>query len=1762
MAIHFTFEGKHYELPDGTTPEQAKAKILAHLGRTPETAPATESVPTLAGDLAKNVGSAATFAADFLAAIPGMAAALPYGLAEGIMEGPKKGIEAFHEISGAMNPLSGEFQYSQLRDKVPGAATAVAAMDKARQRETYEMMGKPFEMIPQGYGNIAAAGATVVGAGGEVATKAGEVGELGTLLGTAAVAGASLAKPIAAKFTAKKNPSGAAPNKTPPALPSPEITLKTAAQQMLDAERVQLGRKQDALVRETQRLDKIPDTDPLKEAQRTRVSEIEQEVAIAERNIVKYREALGQPVEPTAVPPVVSTQQPAAIEAVAKPAGEVSPITSNIQTRGETLPVAEKPRIIGPKATLRESLDEVGSEVKRTVESLEQTTKDADTIVKDYRVLEEIDKYATPEMQGKPIPAELYDTVTENMVHADKLERYAPEKVQKWDTDFLSEQYERQVAKSKSYAVSAEMLNKAGETVRSMAHQRISNNIVIEAVAPMKKELYFRQKDMIEQISKTTDQAEVSRLQGLLDKIDSTLGVEDAARLKAVIAENVRLPTQIDPKMGEILRSGGHEATLDYISTSYKGGPWGFLADHIKSNPWLRPLLQLPEGMPKSLRLEMNKNMWGGLHNRLTGRVAIGDLGISSPEIYLHEVSHNATSHILDVVRTYRNVGILTPERAVAITATYKSLPVSVTRAASNLLTLRDQIRNQIFAKDKATYEKWKTELSSDHEFVAYGLTDPTFMNFLANMEVHPAYSKTMPKNSIILPHIKKIGNALRVVMDSILDVLGINRGSRTANALEQLWTNGLDLVDGTTGKHLNNVERVAAGLDSIGPKDVMELTAMSKMSKILQDRELTKKPSSNFNGVKAAIMAEPDSPRYVVSRNWFGNQQFVQTIKKHPLLYRIANAIRYADDLATEFKTVVLNGDQNIAQRGRLGPFVKLSKIEAGDSPIHLINKLPLSDWVPVMRLLQYAGDNRIPHSQALSMYGQALTASQRLLHTSLTKAYDRDLAFRNQQVLLPQTSGGNPLSVLTPRFDGWHHLVRKGDFDVFAEYQGANLYVQRVRTKAEAEALKQRMGADPNWKGATIDIVDRVAERAKEPTLDALRKDAIERAQYAERTGKVPQGWAKIVEQQVKDEIARGGRLGGHHLYRTGMPGYEGRKIYKTDLENAKEFRQGFIDYVDEIGSLIKKKTIQTYSDQFLNDFDIRSKRPNQVEVGEFLRDQALNTYQDFWPSVDKGLRDFVDTTAVKLTHLAGAKNWYPSVHVLDKTHGVFAHLFYIFSLTSRPGFWLAQALSGPQAIRQMFRTDNTMAAFAAMGKGIINLSTGGDLAFREGVHYVASKTNSFHPQFVNEINSLAMNASGRIGDTVMAKFLRNAIPWITGEKMAGAGDTISRYVAYSMLYEFHKSLGKTGEALYKAAAADVDTSMVMYNSPNKAPIIRKMGVAGEAIAPLQTFAQAQLGNLVADWKYMLDRKSLKSTAPFIATGLTTMMLGGAIGLPFIAEYELLRKLLIMFDDKYSSMPSVLDVLNRKETLEAVKLNGVTVLPENVFSYGLPSALTGFDVGSGLRWNPVISRSLSGEQNILSILPAVEFGRQFAVNAMTVGKHETGAGMVRDVEHRKAMMFFGGSFIGGKALVDETMFDAGGRRFVPGGTRGYATVEETDKERAATLMGNRTVTSAINAAARTALKEEEMRRSERRQRSIDTMLDGILSGDSEAVRTAVQALLEAKVPPDSINEQLKTAYRNRNIPERFRFYLNSKGQLKSEEQMRKYEEQRRFFQ
>ena len=127
--------------------------------------------------------------------------------------------------------------------------------------------------------------------------------------------------------------------------------------------------------------------------------------------------------------------------------------------------------------------------------------------------------------------------------------------------------------------------------------------------------------------------------------------------------------------------------------------------------------------------------------------------------------------------------------------------------------------------------------------------------------------------------------------------------------------------------------------------------------------------------------------------------------------------------------------------------------------------------------------------------------------------------------------------------------------------------------------------------------------------------------------------------------------------------------------------------------------------------------------------------------------------------------------------------------------------------------------------------------DEAFKKAVFWVSQNTNTFHPQFINDLNTLP-GVSANSHD-----FFKKTVGVLTGELPSTAADSFSRYWTFSAMYEHYKGQGLTGQKLIDAACKGTDDTMVQYGRSNKAPIYQKLGIMGEMISPLQTFGQAQL-------------------------------------------------------------------------------------------------------------------------------------------------------------------------------------------------------------------------------------------------------------------------------------------------------------------------------
>lgn len=1276
-------------------------------------------------------------------------------------------------------------------------------------------------------------------------------------------------------------------------------------------------------------------------------------------------------------------------------------------------------------------------------------------------------------------------------------------------------------------------------------------------------------------------------------RVSEKVNPEDAAQAaleKASVYDKIRMTENLE--FTNILAEKGLVAGLEFLADPAKFLGWAGdafnqgifnhkiyanaqalskVAQMILENPHLRPEMKLWHELTPEEQAYMKQREAAGLYFDFSGTFHLSEKGGRVPEVFLHEILHHATTKMIRAVEEVLAKQAAPDTISKELRDYVDTLPKGVVSAITQLGFLRKSVARVLMETDHKLYATFQEQLRNTHEFVSYALTDPKFQSVLADLNLKRnarqdegiwfPQDSVVPKGhqsvfkTIVETLVRLIRSAFKTTdkLDTVLQQVLINsewivlhsKGELDDPNLpaSQRWGfNRTDLVHGGVENSAESMRKFREGKDEV-------------MAAIVRDHEHIAQDPVSLQDVKQDALGVNDITLYqsksFVSQ-WFGKQQFGEMVRGNPILRQMLRGMRFAEAKAQSAKAFFMFGDTPPSQ---ISKFKHLMGMDSWRGSIPWLVKsenVPLNDWIEVTRLAIDAGWRKIDHQDQLNNASH-LTPSQKYLYENLIKAWDR--MYKYQRSLEIQL--GLPKGALVKYFKGWHPLVHKGDYEVLASYKSALFYHQTLRTKAEAQALIAKMKQDPAWKNLDIKLEDLSSLKFhKASNIDKIRSqlDLLERQKMA---GIISQlDYAK--EKRRIEIMMKNAGIGGHNLARVGIMGAEGTKLYQSPLDAAREFRQAQVDYADEMKTHITKRFTSRIADELLLDPELQKSHPNTLSLVQVLKELQTNEYQRGIEFVDIGLRNFIDSAAIKAVHMLGFKDWYPKTHVRDKAFGIATQLFYISALTLRPGFWIAQVLSSPQAVRQLFRHGDITDGLTSLGKGMMQVFSGGDVEFNKAVRWIIKNKETFHPQFINEINNFEFFVSqgSMLGETKAGTALRRIVPWMTGNKMAGAADAISRYMAFAMFYEHHKAQGRVGEELYSAAAHDTDLTMVMYNNQNRAPVIRRFGFVGDLVAPMQTFATAQLGNLVADYKHMISQKGLggklKGSAPLVATALVTILMGGMMGMVGIAEYEALRRLLIWADPEIGTwMPSIFDEINQDEAMEWGTEKG---LPRGSISYGLPSAVMGFDVGSGLRWNPIISRTLTGDASLLSLFPSVNFAVDVVDAVVTGGKYLAGSVDVTASEARtKTAKLI--PIVGAKALVDETVWGAGGREMVPGGARGYGQREQTDKERFSTLLGSATMEAAHDRQVQTILKSKEDLRSKRRQKAIDAILDAQEEGDFDKEERARERLFDMGLTTKEIREQLKTAKARRGQTAEERFFEDSRGRVRSKEARRKRE-------
>lgn len=851
---------------------------------------------------------------------------------------------------------------------------------------------------------------------------------------------------------------------------------------------------------------------------------------------------------------------------------------------------------------------------------------------------------------------------------------------------------------------------------------------------------------------------------------------------------------------------------------------------------------------------------------------------------------------------------------------------------------------------------------------------------------------------------------------------------------------------------------------------------------------------------------------------NSFGSPQLVNVLSNVPVIKAVYQAIRNADAESSRIVKSLMEGVTTMKDwQGRAvkkGFITTLKKFQDADSPAVLMKKLKNADFAAIEQVFRKGFDEGLDYKESLVKFGSGLSEDQKHAFTVFSDLFKKQY---DEVVKLQQDMGKKNI---LPQRKGWYPAVRKGEHYMQMSMNGVPVYRQQVRTLAEAERLVREAQKSGKFSGLEI-----TAGKNMDTRIEAEQRDFLADAIMRELQSRGEFKGLQHVEDLLDKIYERGGKLGKHHEQRMNILGYKGSELFGNADQRGLSFKDAIDSSVKEYAGSLRKMMISRNTDAILKTPEgLDQSHPNSMEAATLMRDMAMSKVDSRVSAFDT----MINQTFDKLFHkVFGRESRLP---VYERISGLMTSMFYTTTLTMKPAFWIGQALTSPTSIRHILREANPLKAMESAGKGTLNMFRPSE-DFLKCVHWLSQNTETFHPQFANELTHLELPKF--LGSESTAGKIVN---FIRGETPSQAADTFSRYWTSAMMFEHYKSKGLTGKALYEAVANATDTTMVQYGKRYRAPYLAKLGIVGEAMAPLHTFSTAQWGNFVSDVKHMASGKGvsgkLKNSAPLIATFLTTTLLGGVIGAPLVAEYELIRK-----------------AFGLEETLPSIVDWAVSDSPR-LLSHGALS-YSGFDMGSTQRWSPIAAGIVEANGSLADMFPAMKFAGSTASNLFTIGKKKAG-GDVSEAEYRTAVRGVTpkGPVTG---LMEDLKFGATERSMVPTGGRGYGLVPQTGKERAADYLGTSTMEKSLESKQFSQQRDAEQTRTEKVQKNIDIAVDSLKSGDKEAYAKAVNKLLELGVKPDSITSQMKTAIQNRGRGLLERFVFGASGKGTSAEQQRK---------
>jgi len=362
--------------------------------------------------------------------------------------------------------------------------------------------------------------------------------------------------------------------------------------------------------------------------------------------------------------------------------------------------------------------------------------------------------------------------------------------------------------------------------------------------------------------------------------------------------------------------------------------------------------------------------------------------------------------------------------------------------------------------------------------------------------------------------------------------------------------------------------------------------------------------------------------------------------------------------------------------------------------------------------------------------------------------------------------------------------------------------------------------------------------------------------------------------LREVAKDEPYNYMGMQKHTLQKKGVWGMEGRKPWETAENNATQFFENQVKYMEGAYNWSHLSEAAKDVNTVIRDGDVLSKHPNAIALTEKYMENALGLNPS---KVGRSVDDVFRGASAFLT--SGPSGF-------NKAASAARSAANTMMLSLNESFLMIQAIQGPVGIP-------AMTAFLR-GRGLAPSSTW----VTQGLsHYVEANKTLVDNQIGRKISdvdraAIAYAKRNHIYATDMvehnARTRKDALYYTSKVLNAPAAviEATTRAQAYMTFVKMMTEAGvKPKDGLFEQAHRFTDQVMNNYSAMEKPPAYQALGQLGSMAYNLRSFGHNELSR----WSmYAREAAQTGNAAPLLTQMATTIAIAGVMGLPFFSQWE----------------------------------------------------------------------------------------------------------------------------------------------------------------------------------------------------------------------------------------------------------------------------------